>query len=109
MAVATQSQAKDSHHIVSADAQKQGFGQNIQFVELKRNQNHRILVDEVLKEKISPQMSMLLKIPDKGRGTTCTGVKQAEQSDYKKAIKAIEQSTKQIIRAIRMAGVYISE
>jgi len=76
--------------------------------ELERNRTHRILVDVVLKEKLSPQMSMLMKIPMAKAGELREqAVKQAEGGDFDKAIDTLEQSTQQIIRAIRMAGVYI--
>ena len=76
--------------------------------ELERNRTHRILVEVVLKEKISAQMSMLMKIPmSKAQELREEAVKQADGGDYEKAIKTLEQSTQQIIRAIRMAGVYI--
>jgi len=76
--------------------------------ELERNRTHRILVEVVLKEKLSPQMSMLMKIPmNKAAELREQAVKQAEAGDYEKAIHTLEQSTQQIIRAIRMAGVYI--
>ena len=76
--------------------------------ELERNRTHRVLVDVVLKEKLSPQMSMLMKIPmAKAEELRAQAVKQAEGGDFEKAINILEQSTQQIIRAIRMAGVYI--
>jgi hypothetical protein len=76
--------------------------------ELERNRTHRVLVDVVLKEKLSPQMSMLMKIPmAKAEELRAQAVKQAEGGDFEKAINTLEQSTQQIIRAIRMAGVYI--
>jgi len=76
--------------------------------ELERNRTHKILVEVVLKEKLSPQMSMLMKIPmAKAEELREQAVKQAEGGDFQKAIDTLEQSTQQIIRAIRMAGVYI--
>lgn len=76
--------------------------------ELERNRTHRILVEVVLKEKLSPQMSMLMKIPmAKAEELRAQAVQQAEAGDYESAISTLEQSTQQIIRAIRMAGVYI--
>ena len=76
--------------------------------ELERNRTHRILVEVVLKEKLSPQMSMLMKIPmAKAEELRAQAVQQAGGGDYEKAIHTLEQSTQQIIRAIRMAGVYI--
>ncbi len=76
--------------------------------ELERNRTHKILVEVVLKEKLSPQMSMLMKIPmAKAEELRAEAVQQAEGGDYEKAIETLEQSTQQIIRAIRMAGVYI--
>ena len=76
--------------------------------ELERNRTHRILVEVVLKEKLSPQMSMLMKIPmAKAEELRTQAVQQADSGDYEEAINTLEQSTQQIIRAIRLAGVYI--
>ena len=76
--------------------------------ELERNRTHRILVEVVLKEKLSAQMSLLMKIPMAKAGELREqAVKQAQDGDFAKAIDTLEQSTQQIIRAIRMAGVYI--
>lgn len=76
--------------------------------ELERNRTHRILVEVVLKEKLSPRMSLLMKTPmAKAEELRALAVQQAESGDYDKAIHTLEQSTQQIIRAIRMAGVYI--
>lgn len=76
--------------------------------ELKRNHTHRVLVDVVLKEKLSPQMSMLMKIPmGKAEELRKHAEQQAAQGEYEKAIDTLDQSTQQIIRAIRMAGIYI--
>lgn len=76
--------------------------------ELERNRTHRILVEVVLKEKLSAQMSMLMKIPmSKAEELRVQAEQQAAGGDYEKAIDTLDQSTQQIIRAIRMAGVYI--
>lgn len=76
--------------------------------EVERNRTHQILVNVVLKEKLSPQMSLLMKTPmAQAEELHKQAEQQAAQGDYDKAIETLEQSTQQIIRAIRMAGVYI--
>ena len=76
--------------------------------ELQRNDTHRILVNVVLKEKLSPQMSLLMKIPmDKAEELRKHAEEQAAGGNFESAIETLEQSTRQIIRAIRMAGVFI--
>lgn len=76
--------------------------------ELERNKTHQILVNVVLKEKISAQMSMLMKIPmAKAEELHKQAEQEAAKGDYDKAIETLDQSTQQIIRAIRMAGIYI--
>ena len=76
--------------------------------EIERNNTHKVLVNVVLKEKISPQMSMLIKIPmKKAEELRQQAIQQAEKKDFEKAIQTLEESTQQIIRAIRMAGIYI--
>lgn len=76
--------------------------------ELERNNTHKILVNVVLKEKISVQMSLLMKIPmGKAEELRQAAEGQAASGDYDGAIETLEKSTQQIIRAIRMAGVFI--
>ncbi len=76
--------------------------------ELGRNDTHKVLVNVVLKEKLSSQMAMLMKIPmNKAETLRKQGEQQAANNNFEKAIKTLEQSTQQIIRAIRMAGIFI--
>ena len=76
--------------------------------EIERNNTHKVLVNVVLKEKISPQMSMLIKTPmKKAEELRQQAIQQADGKDFEKAIHTLEESTQQIIRAIRMAGIYI--
>lgn len=76
--------------------------------ELERNKTHKVLVEVVLKDKLSPQMKMLIKIPmRRAEELKQLAMQQAAQGQYEDAIKTLEEATQQIIRAIRMAGVYI--
>lgn len=76
--------------------------------ELERNDTHKVLVNVVLKDKLSPNMKLLIKIPmAKAEELRQQAIQQAQDKAFEQAIKTLEQSTQQIIRAIRMAGIYI--
>ena len=77
--------------------------------ELRRNDTHNMLINTVLKEKrkdprLGPLMDIPLKEAEKQRAAA---EQQAGSGDFESAIKTMEESTKHIIRAIRMAGIYI--
>lgn len=77
--------------------------------ELRRNDTHNMLINTVLKEKLAdPRLGMLMKIPLKEAAKhRVKAEQQANNGNYEEAIKMLEASTKQIIRAIRMAGIFI--
>lgn len=77
--------------------------------ELRRNDTHNILVNTVLKEKLDdPRFGPLMNIPLKEAEKLRTQAEQqAGSGDFETAIKTLEESTKQIIRAIRMGGIFI--
>jgi hypothetical protein len=77
--------------------------------ELDRNDTHKMLVSVLLKEK-SPdsRLTQLIAIPMKQAAELrAQAEQQAADGDFETAIKTLEQSTKQIIRAIRATGIYI--
>jgi hypothetical protein len=77
--------------------------------ELDRNDTHRMLVEVLLAEKM--QASPMRKTADGFIAKAGELRKQAEEAAGKKkfeeAIRLLEDSTKEFIRAIRSAGVYI--
>ena len=77
--------------------------------ELDRNETHRMLVEVLLAEKM--QASPMRKTADGFIAQAGELRKQAEEAAGKKkfeeAIDLLEASTKEFIRAIRSAGVYI--
>ena len=77
--------------------------------ELDRNDTHKMLISTVLKEKYAdPRFGKLMDIPlQKAEGLRAQAESQAAGGDYEAAIKLLEDSTKQVIRAIRMAGIFI--
>ena len=78
--------------------------------ELDRNDTHKMLVQVVLKEKLEANpglaklVDMNMKIAEDLREKAS---QQAKQGDFDAAVQTMEQSTSQIIRAIRAAGIYI--
>ena len=78
--------------------------------ELDRNDTHKMLVNVVLKEKLdaNPGLAKLVGFNMKAaEDLRNKAMKQAEQGDYGSAVETLEQSTAQIVRAIRAAGIYI--
>lgn len=78
--------------------------------EIDRNDTHRMLVEVLLKEKIETNTGvkdMVNKFMDKAGELRSKADEQAGDGNYEAAISTLEQSTKEIVRAIRSAGIYI--
>jgi hypothetical protein len=77
--------------------------------ELRRNDTHNMLINTVLKEKHQdPRLGPLMDIPLKEAVRLRTEAEQqAAQGDFETAVDTMEAATKQVIRAIRMAGIFI--
>ena len=78
--------------------------------EVDRNDTHRMLVSVLLKEKADGSSSvnnMVDKFMDKAANLRQQAETQASKGDYDAAIQTLEHSTKEIVRAIRGAGIYI--
>jgi tetratricopeptide (TPR) repeat protein len=78
--------------------------------EVDRNDTHRMLVDVLVKEKMKSSGSveaMVNKFMDKADALRVQADKQASDGEFENAIGTLEESTKEIVRAIRSAGIYI--
>ena len=78
--------------------------------EVDRNDTHRMLVNVLLKEKMeknSGARSMVDKFLGKADLLRKQADAQALDGQYENAVGTLEQSTKEIVRAIRSAGIYI--
>jgi cellobiose-specific phosphotransferase system component IIA len=78
--------------------------------EIDRNDTHRMLVDVLLTEKVTASESvgsMVNGFMQKARSLRSKAEQQADQGDYDSAIHTLEESTREIVRAIRSAGIYI--
>ena len=77
--------------------------------ELDRNDTHRMLVEVLLAEKM--QASPMRKTADgfiaKAGELRVQAEQAADKKKFEEAIRLLEESTKEFIRAIRSAGVYI--
>jgi hypothetical protein len=77
--------------------------------ELDRNDTHKMLVSVLLEEKMKTASTR--KMVDGFLAKAAEFRVQAEQKaaggDYKRAVELLESSTKELVRAIRGAGVYI--
>lgn len=78
--------------------------------EVDRNDTHRMLVNVLLTEKMKTNVSvqdMVNKFMGKADLLRVQADKQASAGEYENAVSILEQSTKEIVRAIRSAGIYI--
>jgi tetratricopeptide (TPR) repeat protein len=77
--------------------------------EVSRNDTHNILIHTVLKDKLAdPRLGNLMAIPiEQARKLRQQAELEAKNGQFKSAIKTMEKATSQLIRAIRMAGIYI--
>jgi len=77
--------------------------------EIDRNDTHRMLVDMLLKEKRG--MASVGAMVDQALSAAASLRTQAESEaarrDHDAAVKTLEQSTRELVKAIRGAGVYI--
>lgn len=77
--------------------------------EVDRNDTHRMLVDLLLKEKranaaVEAQVARFL---DSAAAWRREAEGAAARGDFERGIRALEESTRELVRAIRGAGVYI--
>lgn len=77
--------------------------------EVDRNDTHQMLVKVLLEEKrVSSAIdNMVRKDLDQATSLRKTAEQFAAKGDYDNAIKTMEESTRELVRAIRGAGVYI--
>ncbi len=77
--------------------------------ELDRNDTHKMLVTLLLEEKMKDPRTKkrAQKFLDKAAALRKEAEKYAEKGDYDKAVEICEESTKQIVRAIRSSGFFI--
>ncbi len=77
--------------------------------ELDRNDTHQMLVQVLFAEKMesSPMRATAETFINKAVALREDAVNAAGKEKYEEAIELLEQSTKELIRAIRSAGVYI--
>jgi len=77
--------------------------------ELDRNDTHKMLVTLLLGEKQSSAYTQkaVAKFTKEAASLRAQAEQAANDEDFKQAIDLLEQSTKQFVRAIRSAGVYI--
>ncbi len=77
--------------------------------ELDRNDTHEMLITVLLQDKMenSKPNPMTQDFIDKAKDLRSQAEQQASNSDFEAAIKTLEESTRQLVRAIRGAGIYI--
>ncbi len=80
--------------------------------EVGRNDTHRMLVDLLVKEKMKDKpgaLKMVDMFMGKAADTRNLAEQQAAGGDFDSAVETMELATKEILRAIRSAGIYIPE
>ena len=78
--------------------------------ELDRYATHRMLVDVLVREKIKDRdntKKMVQMFLDRAAKLKTESEKQSSDGNYDSAVSTIERATKEIVRAIRSAGIYI--
>ena len=77
--------------------------------ELDRNDTHKMLVKVLLKDKMKdPKTAARVKENiDKADALRIEAEQLAISKNFTEAVQTLENSTKQIVRAIRAAGIYI--
>ncbi|MGB5540441.1 MAG: hypothetical protein WBO37_10160 [Gammaproteobacteria bacterium] len=78
--------------------------------EIDRNDTHRMLVLVLLKEKMGADSSLDARVRnymESADGLRTRAEAEAGKGDYERAIQTLEDSTREIVKAIRSAGVYI--
>jgi hypothetical protein len=74
--------------------------------EIDRNDTHRMLVNLVVAERreVQPMVQPLL---DKAAGLRREAEAQAARADHEGAIRTLEDSTRELVRAVRAGGIYV--
>ena len=78
--------------------------------EVDRNDTHKMLVSVLLREKIEGDQRIkdnVKKFIDQAAQVRSQAEKEAARGDFDAAVRSLEKSTKEIVRAIRSAGIYI--
>ena len=78
--------------------------------ELDRNDTHQMLVTVLLEEKMADSAGVAKMVNvflDKARLLREEGDRQAARGDFEAAVQTLEESTKELVRAIRSGGIYI--
>lgn len=78
--------------------------------EVDRNDTHKMLVKVLLEEKraSNPNLeTMVQKYVDQSATIRATAEGLAAKKDFEGAVKTMEEATKELVRAIRSAGIYI--
>ena len=77
--------------------------------ELDRNDTHKMLVRLLLKERVKSESTrhMVESFVEKAAQLRQKAEAIAKKGDYEQAIEVLEESTRQLVRAIRGAGIFI--
>ena len=75
--------------------------------EIDRNDTHQMLVSMLLSNKPKSSKAMAARFVKKAKDIRQKAEKMAAKKEFDQAVTALEKSTKELVRAIRSAGVYI--
>lgn len=78
--------------------------------EIDRNDTHRMLVKILVREKLGADSGLAARVGkfmESADGLRARAESEAGRGDFERAIRTLEDSTREIVKAIRGAGIYI--
>lgn len=75
--------------------------------EIDRNDTHRMLVKLLVEEKRAASQAMVTPLVERAQTLRAQATERAGRGDFVEAIRLLEDSTRELVRAIRSAGIYI--
>lgn len=75
--------------------------------EIDRNETHRMLIKLLVEEKRAASAGSVSSFLDRAAALRSQAEERAGRRDFDEAIRLLEESTRELVRAIRSAGIYI--
>lgn len=75
--------------------------------ELDRNETHRMLITLLVEERRATPVGTVSGFLEKAASLRASALEQAQKLQFDEAIRLLEDSTRELVRAIRSAGIYI--
>lgn len=75
--------------------------------EVDRNETHRMLIKLLVEEKRAASAGSVAPFLERAAALRAQADERAARRDFEEAIRILEESTRELVRAIRSAGIYI--